>query len=198
LGTEIVFTQSEFEKEFGPKLGTSNRWGAFLTIAGRLSRLERAVNIGETGCVRDENGWIGNGNSTMMWEWIGKKTGGDIFSIDISPDNVNLARRIAPRVNYYRNDSVHMLSHPELDVKLRHLDLLYLDSYDHNPPFGLSELHHAGELAACYERLPSGCMIAIDDCHGEDSGKHFLVNQFFKRMKIPPLLTSYVFIWVKP
>lgn len=182
-----------FDNQFKPVLGDTARWNAFSLIARHLLSKNKPVNIMETGCVWTDN-WRGQGCSTKLWEWIADKTDGVAFSFDISDEHVELARKFCPKAHIALMDSIEGLN----SYDTTNLDLLYLDSYDYNPPYGLSELHHAGELAVCYERLPSGCLIAIDDCSSDTEGKHALVCAFFKRMGIEPLLRSYIYVWQKP
>ncbi|VVB50670.1 Uncharacterised protein [uncultured archaeon] len=183
----------EFNIEFGPKLGKSHRWEAFSLIAQKLIDAGASVQVVETGSTWTED-WHGQGCSTRVWEWLVANLGGSVKSIDIDPGHVKLARSFSRGAEIIQGDSITEL----LKMDLSNTSLLFLDSYDHNPPYGLSELHVVGELAVCYERLPSGCLIAVDDCANETSGKHNFVNAFFKRMGIAPLKVSYIYVWQKP
>jgi hypothetical protein len=130
-----------------------------------------------------------------MWDWMAQKTGGSVRSLDINVDHVNSASNMCPNSQIIIGDSIESM----VKLDLSYVNLLFLDSYDHNPPFyGLSELHAIGELAASYEKLPSGCLIAVDDCKSEIGGKHNFINVFFKRIKTPPLKATYVHVWQKP
>lgn len=83
---------------------------------------------------------------------------------------------------------------------MKNCALLYLDSMDlYGAPHEMAQsaLHHAGELAACYSRLPSGCLIAVDDCK-EPIGKHTIVKAFFDAAGIKPEFSGYITIWRKP
>ena len=77
------------------------------------------------------------------------------------------------------------------------IDLLYLDSYDLTDDYRAA-LHQIGELAAIYERLPSGCLIAVDDCVTGDRGKHVYVAAFFDSIGVLSLISSHVTVWQKP
>lgn len=183
----------EFNSQFKPFLGDTARWEAFSLIAQKLLSKNKCIYIFETGCVWTED-WKGQGCSTKLWEWICEATKGSVLSFDLNDEHVELARKFCPKAHIVSGDSIEGL----LQYNSTDLDLLFLDSYDHNPPYGLSELHAIGELAVCYEKLPSGCLIAVDDCGSETSGKHNFINVFFKRMGIEPLLKSYIYVWQKP
>lgn len=192
-----MFNHELFLEHFRrPLLGTK-RTETFIYVTRTLSRKKNALII-ETGCVRDEDDWVGAGQSTEVWNWLVKESEGHLgaISIDNSPLHCDVAKKLCPLVSIVQDDSLHWLMlHKE---ELSKCDLLYLDSMDHNPPYGDSELHAAGELAIAYPSLPSGCMIMVDDCNPDGTGKHFLIRQFFDRMKIVPAMVDYQCIWVKP
>ncbi len=182
-----------FSEAFGDKLLFTKRWDAFSLIAARL--LTRGpINIVETGCVRQENNWGGDGQSTVVWSWLAQRAGGRVFTCDIDESNCKTAKRLAPKAAVYHMDSITFLR-SYYDASL--IDLLYLDSYDLTDDHRAA-LHHIGELAAIYERLPSGCLIAVDDCVTDDRGKHVYVAAFFASIGVVPLIKSYVTVWQKP
>ncbi len=188
----------DFEDKFSPLLGDTARWKAFHLIAEFLLNKNNPINIIETGCVWTAD-WKGQGCSTIVWKWLIDARKGSLKSLDINEEHLKKAKAFCPNteplIEFIQGDSIKNL----IEIDLSKTDLLFLDSYDHNPPYGLSELHAVGELSVCYERLPSGCLIAVDDCHvDQDSGKHNFINVFFKRMGIEPLLKSYMYVWKKP
>lgn len=175
----------------------------FQLIAEYLCSIENPVII-ETGCVRNPKGWEGEGCSTIIWNWFAER-GAECYSVDNNPKHVEIAREYAPRVQITLGDSIDYLIN---EKAIERCNLLYLDSYDYLlGKESLSELHHAGELAVCYERLPSGCLIAIDDCidnYAGDAdkpmkgGKHKLCEYFFERAGIKPAFKGFITGWVKP
>jgi SAM-dependent methyltransferase len=190
---------NEFQRKFFKHLGGSPRWNAFLFIAKQLLEKEGDVWLCETGCARWANNWHGDGQSTQLWDWILEQKGGTGFSVDIEPRHVEYAKQVAPRVFVTCADSIRYLA--EFDNKAASLlDLLFLDSYDYGPDdrYALSELHHAGELAAIYERLKPGCLVAVDDCHTPEEGKQRFVKLFFKKLGVEPIHESYITVWKKP
>lgn len=189
----------KFLEHFQPMLRLTKRWDGFSYLSLQLSRKSNALIV-ETGCVRRENDWEGAGCSTRVWDWMVEETEGATGAISIDNDSghVELAKHLCRNVKVQLEDSIFALRRMvELGVA-REIDLLFLDSYDHNPPYGPSELHAAGELACVWDHLKSGCFIAVDDCNPDGTGKHHLVRQFFIRMNIKPEKSDYIHIWRKP
>jgi hypothetical protein len=182
-----------FAEAFGDKLMTTKRWDAFSLIA-EILLTRRAIKIVETGCVRQENNWSGDGQSTVVWSWLAQQTGGKVSTCDINRSNCNTAAFLAPDAVVYNMDSITFLRGY---YAAESIDLLYLDSYDLTDDYRAA-LHQIGELAAIYERLPSGCLIAVDDCVTENRGKHVYVAAFFDSIGVLSLISSHVTVWQKP
>jgi hypothetical protein len=187
---------NDFQREFSPRLGCTRRWEAFQVLARALLEKGGPVYIGETGTVRTLDNWVGDGQSTRIWDWIVSRVGGEAFSVDLDPNCTRLALSLCPRVAAFTDDSIRFLANNH--SRLKTLDLLFLDSCDFHPRPHLSELHHVGELAAAYPYLASGCLIAVDDCHRPDLGKHTLIKVFFDRVQVMPVHSGYITIWKKP
>ena len=185
---------NRFLDRFGEVLGDSNRWIAFNYIWENLQKIGQPVHILETGCARDEGNWNGDGQSTVVWDWIISQLGGTGISVDISPENAAVARSLVKQVEVKVSDSVIALKQ---EPNLEQLDLLYLDSYDWDGSYE-SPLHHAAEFAVSFPRLKSGCLIAIDDCVSDDQGKHLMVRDLLHGLGVEPVLRGYVTIWRKP
>ena len=178
------------------KVNQYSRWEGFEIIAKELFNKKRPVNIIETGTLRAENDWLGYGHSTLIWDWIANKIGGIINSVDIDEEAIKLASSKTKHINFVHCDSFIYLRH----VNASKLDLLYLDSYNWSRELHISScLHHMGELAAVYDKLPKGCLIAVDDRHTNELGKHVLVDKFFDSIvKTIPLIKCHMIIWEKP
>jgi len=172
------------------------RWYPFLFIAEELLKKNKPLNIMETGCTRRDTkeNWTLDGNATLIWDYLINKTGGEGNSVDIDPKAVEQARVLVTKMKIHEGDSVTFLRNNLETVKK--LDLIYLDSYDWNGP--PSAMHHLAEFASVFEYLPSGCLIAIDDCHEPYFGKHFLVRIVLELFQIKPIYESYVMVWRKP
>lgn len=187
-----------FTEKFAPHLLGTKRWDAFTWIASTLFALQRPVSIGETGAMRRENNWAGDGHSSVVWDFIARTSGGQMFTVDIDPEACGLVRRYCAEDTHriICSDSIRFLS-SDTYAPLE-LDFLYLDSMDFFFGNPRSSLHHAGELAACYDRLKSGCLIAVDDCHTSVEGKHIMIRSFFDQLGVKPDIEGYVTVWRKP
>lgn len=186
---------SLFAIRFAPHLGATKRWQAFAYIADALAELRRPVGIVETGCLRQAGNWAGDGQSTVVWDWILGRLGGYGHSYDISPESVAAARSAVSRMEVHQQDSVEAL---QAFQNASTIDLLYLDSYDWTADSDASAQHHHAELEAIYDRLRPGCLIAVDDCFSLTEGKHTLVLPWLAERGVEPIVTGYVTVWRKP
>jgi hypothetical protein len=187
-------TLADFEKAFAGSLGKSRRWKAFTFIANDLIERNRPLYIVETGCARQLGNWEGDGLSTVLWDWLITRVGGRSVTYEISQRNILEGRKMVSKAEIIQCDSVVGLRTVETPGKI---DLLYLDSYDLTETID-SPLHHLAELASIYAALPSGCLIAIDDCVDESHGKHRFVRDFLTRLGVEPEVRSYITVWRKP
>lgn len=175
------------------KVGNHRR-PAFLYFVDHIFQIGHAPLIVETGTLRQLNNYEGDGQSSLLWDLLIQYNRGHFVSIDIDAEATKTARGICKGGEFHTCESVSFLhSYPEA----KEIDILYLDSmdFDGTPQ---SAHHHMKELAAIYDRLPSGCLIAVDDCHRPEAGKHVEVKKFFDVRGIDPVLQSYIHIWVKP
>lgn len=195
----------KFVAEFKPKLTSESliagkqfeRWPAFEFIAKELLSRNKSLQIIETGTLNSTSDWLGYGQATLLWNWLAKQTNGLAASVDIDPKKCEFAKFHCPNVHIIHADSISFLRQAKL---VAGLDLLYLDAFDWSPELHVSSsLHHMGELAAIYDKLPSGCLICVDDCHSDTQGKHTLVRDFFKNMLgLEPLVKCHIQVWRKP
>ena len=156
----------------------------------------------ETGTAYIKDCWGGHGQSTLVWDWLVGELQPErdlrVISIDMNREGIDNAREQTKFVSFVCGDSVTVLNDLP-DEKLRKCALLYLDSYDWQPETALeSSFHHLAELAAVWSGLPSGCMIAVDDRHSADRGKHLFVAQFMEKLRIKPRFAAYQIAWIKP
>jgi hypothetical protein len=186
----------QWEAEFRPLLGDTARWKAFSYIV--RDQLERPYPvILETGTLRQPGNWAGDGQSTKLWDWIVSHKG-TAFSVDSNAMAWGISQKHCPKVSVQLADSIEFLRHACTE-KLFPITLLYLDSYDYSPGQELaSAMHQVGELAAIWERLPLGCLIASDDNHSKDEGKGALIRRLLHILHIEPVIDSYVVVWEKP
>ena len=141
-----MITLADFDKKFMKYLGSTRRWGAFRTIVADLIARGRPVNIVETGCAREPDNWAGDGQSTLVWDWLLDNLGGTGLSMDINEDN---CRAAASQVQHFKVACVDSVVGLRTMVKPETLDFLYLDSYDLTETID-SPTHHLAELASVY------------------------------------------------
>jgi hypothetical protein len=183
----------KFHERFQADLMSTLRWHAFAFVYDELARLNRPVQIVETGCARLVGNWSGDGQSTLVWSWIADQLGGSVTSYDITPESCRVARQLAPTANIIQSDSVAGLAaYPTPEE----IDFLYLDSmdYDGDP----SAEHHLAELGAVWDKLRPGAIIAVDDNRGGGDGKHKFILRRLSSSGIEPLIHGYVVSWIKP
>jgi hypothetical protein len=114
--------------------------------------------------------------------------------MDINEANCSAA---AAQVQHFKVACVDSVVGLRTMVQPETIDFLYLDSYDLTDGIE-SPTHHLAELTSVYPRLPSGCLIAVDDCLNEQHGKHRFVRDWLDRIGVPPTYRSYVTVWRKP
>jgi hypothetical protein len=170
------------------------------TMAEMIGHLETSKLpwIVETGTARITGNWGGDGQSTLVWDWVSEHLQKKVLSIDMNLEAVNNASAQTKNVKYICADSVQTLNNLDADV-VQNIGLLYLDSFDWAPEIHLdSSFHHMAELAAVWRYLPSGCLIVVDDRHSPEQGKHFMVAAFMDKLGIEPLFAEYQIGWIKP
>jgi Methyltransferase domain len=159
-----------------------HRLGTFSAVFDCLRALGRPITIVETGCLRAAGNYAGDGQSTLLFADLVDEIGGDVFSVDISPQSVAAAISVVGRrVDLYCMDSVKYLARFP-----RGIDLLYLDSYDFdgNEPMK-SAIHHLYELAAAAKNLHSGTIVLVDDTSrrtGVFFGKGMLIAEYMAKI----------------
>ena len=124
------------------------------------------ITIVETGCIRGTSdvSKMGDGWSTLNWEFHAKKTGSSVYVVDINQDHINRSKEIVPEsehVKYTLSDSVEYLKN--FDKKI---DLLFLDSFDYcgdEENVRACHNHSLNEVIAAWDKLNDHCFILIDD-----------------------------------
>src|SRR5262249_52325678 len=136
----------------------------FAAIFEHLDKIDRHVQIIETGCMRNPDGWLGDGCSTVLFDRYvnSRRHGGRVVSIDIDHAAVNRCRRhVSDKVYVIGGDSVHWLKNVAEARNNFTLDLLYLDSFDFSDttrPLAC-ELHHINELYAAMPMISDETLI---------------------------------------
>jgi hypothetical protein len=145
-----------------------HRTGSFRLAFEHLEKLVRPPCIVETGCVRNQGTFTGEGQSTVLFDKFSECVQGTmVHSVDISPESTGMCKSIVSnRINVHTSDSVTFLRHQcaGLIRPFAHIDLLYLDSYDvdvENPHD--SAMHHIKELLAVAPLVNANTFILVDD-----------------------------------
>ncbi len=152
----------------------------------------------ETGSAHDRNNWDGQGQSTLIWDWaVSQKCAIRALSLDITPNSIEVAKSQTKNVQYFLGDSVKTLNETDDEI-ISKTFLLYLDSFDWSPEANLhSAFHHLAELTTVWRALPSGCLIVVDDRHGDGKGKHWLVEGFMQQIGNVPAFKNHQIGWIK-
>lgn len=152
-----------FDCEYLPKIGiralTFRQIFEFL-----INKNKDNYTIVETGCAREDNNWLGDGQSTLMFDRFVNYYDGQIYTVDLSSEACNyLSKKVSKKTNINCGDSVSFLKQLS-NNKYLDIDLLYLDSYDldwnNSHP---SALHHLKELTAIMPILQKGTLIVVND-----------------------------------
>ena len=113
--------------------GQNLRYWTFQVTMNLMRQIHKNPIIIETGCQREDNDF-GSGMSTSIFSEYISNYGGELHSVDISPDSVEFSESLSQRYRgikskVYLSDSVSWLENYNGEC-----DVLYLDSYDF--PFG--------------------------------------------------------------
>ena len=180
-----------------------HRAAGFLCAAKHISmtlKKRHHVQILETGTARIVDNWEGDGQSTLVWDKIAQinQDRVSVLSIDCNPEAIDAAWTQTNFVEYRGGDSLTALRSLSAKI-LAETYLVYLDSMDWHESLNLDSAFHAlSELAVIYHALPSGCMVMVDDAHGPNAGKHWMVEMFFAKQQITPVRKHYQFSWIIP
>ena len=164
------------------------------------ARPQRNYQILETGCVRGVDNWIGDGQSTVLFNSFLNFYDGLLISVDLSPDAIAVARRITSKKSHFVcSDSIRFLRDlNKLAGNGLKLDLVYLDSFDVD--FDNAEpsaFHHIEELLSL-GAASKGAILAIDDnllVNGTWVGKGALVDKYLSDIGIQAIYRGYQFVW---
>jgi hypothetical protein len=185
----------QFRHYFHPRLG--RRAEGFAAIFAALPTPPRDLLIVETGCMRIPRNWDGDGQSTFMFDALARERHGLFFSIDITPEAIDTARRACSSATHLvLNDSVATL-HALARAMPMPASLLYLDSYDVDLANPLpSAIHHALELTAARPLIGPGTVVCVDDYgFGEDGGKGMILDRFFSITRAEVVYSGYQKAW---
>jgi len=145
-----------------------HRAASFRMAFEHLEKLSRPACIVETGCVRNQGTFTGEGQSTVLFDKFSECVPGTIVhSVDISSVSTSMCKSIvSSRIQVHTSDSVTFLRHQcaGLIKPYSHIDLLYLDSFDVDveKPHD-SAMHHMKELLAVAPLVNTNTFMLVDD-----------------------------------
>lgn len=149
---------------------------------------------------------LGDGNSTMIFNWFISKYGGSYHGCDISAESLKVASSILS--NFHRDGSkaenVALYQKDGADfIRLfnERIDLLYLDGWDWYPPRDPdSSAFHGRCILFALDKLANGAVVLIDDVMDTTTylGKGELVIPFLlSRSDFKLLHSGYQFAFQK-
>lgn len=189
----MTISEAFNEQPWAQRLG--RRGKNFHQMLKHIENIPNALVI-ETGTAWDKDNFEGQGQSTLIWDWAcSLKSDLTVISIDIRQEGIDVAKQQTKHVKYICGDSVSTLN--SLSEKGA-VSLLYLDSFDWSKEMNfISSFHHMQELATVWAHLPKGCMIAVDDRHGEAKGKHWMVEAYMMQLGYEPVFKNHQIGWIK-
>lgn len=189
---------AEFEIKYKAKLG--KRFNTFYKALELLSCKKQPFTILETGSIREEANWVGDGCSTIIFNDFLSYFRGICISIDIDLNNSILAEKLCERVRPFNGDSVDFIynlnKYLQFDIEI---DLLYLDSFDLDKNIEnishLSALHAFKELAVSLKYLRKDSLVLIDDNLSETIQKGLYCKDLLKNIGAELVLEEYQSLW---
>jgi hypothetical protein len=150
-------------------------------------------NLVETGSIRKEDNFQGDGCSTLIFSDYSKFNNARFTSIDIDPNCGDIIKKLKLNVNFVNQNSLIYLHNRKEDI-----DFIYLDSFDYEKNLEHeSSLHHLFELMAILPKLKSGSIIAVDDNYSKQgNGKGRYIKEYFSSLGIKPMLDGYMLIYI--
>ncbi|HUV42305.1 MAG TPA: class I SAM-dependent methyltransferase [Patescibacteria group bacterium] len=156
-------------------------------------------NIVETGTIRQKNDW-GGGMSTLILGDFCKKYNKHLWTVDIEPEAIEVAKQVTKRfagdINYFVSDSIEFLTKFNFPI-----DLLYLDSFD--CPLELdkdplpAQSHQLKELKAAWPKLSKKAVVLLDDSGHPNGGKTRFSKEFLRKKGLEMVLEYRQSLWIK-
>ena len=157
----------KFFDEISPKLGV--RQYSFSKIFNYLDKLTSPIIIVETGCLRVKDNFIGDGQSTLLFDKYTqfRGNGSKVFTVDIDPKATKTCSEVVSKnVSITTADSIGYLNNliNKFYDEKKDVSFFYLDSYDldwKSP--GSSCEHHLKELVSIKKILKKETLVVVDD-----------------------------------
>jgi predicted O-methyltransferase YrrM len=172
--------------------------GRYWTMRSALNILHQrgGSTIVETGCMRGFQDWGAGMSTYVLGEYV-SKFGGHVYSVDIDPHNVAIAKHATQEmpVTVIEGDSIEYLTNFDKPI-----DLLYLDSYDMGDSAEqakAAENHQLKEIDAAWEKLSANAIILLDDCNFIQGGKTGLTRSFLDAQGCTEIFKFQQSLWIK-
>jgi len=193
------FTQTDYFKDIEQKTINCELSGYhrhFRIIFEHLELLNKnKYNILETGCVRWNQNWAGEGQFTIIADAFVNHYDGNVYAVNINENDVKNARTyVSNKTSIELNCS---LKFTENFSNINDIDLFYLDSLDLNWEFpSESANHHLLEFNNIMKnRNFSNFYLSVDDCNINTNnsliGKGQHIINYLNHLNIKPILNEY-------
>jgi len=142
---------------------------SFTKIFNYLDKLPDPIIIIETGCLRAKDNFLGDGQSTLLFDKYtqSRGNGSKVFTVDIDSDATNICKSlVSDNVDIFTGDSVKYLN--DLTKKFCeekiNVSMFFLDSCDVEwiDP-GESSAHHLKEIECVKSLLNEKTIVVVDD-----------------------------------
>lgn len=197
---------------------------SFTKIFQYLDNINEPINIVETGCLRIKDNFVGDGQSTLLFDKYSqfRGSGSKVYTVDIDSNATKICKSlVSDNVEINTGDSVKYLSElmPKLKKEGKKVSLFYLDSFDVDwQSSDRSAAHHLKELTAIINYISEDTLVVVDDAPVfapmkiEDKklfpitegpapkpyvgGKGYLVNEFAYAHGATLYFSNYQTAWV--
>ena len=153
--------------DISPKLG--QREVSFKKIFKYLDALTTPIIIVETGCLRDKDNFLLDGQSTLLFDkyTLSRGNNSKVYTVDISSKSTKVCKEaVSQNVEITTDDSVRYLnniSNNFLKNKTK-VSMFYLDSFDVDWRYPYpAAAHHLKELTSITRLLHEDTLVVVDD-----------------------------------
>ena len=153
--------------DIAPKLG--QREVSFKKIFKYLDALPTPIIIVETGCLRDKDNFLLDGQSTLLFDkyTLSRGNNSKVYTVDISSKSTKVCKEaVSQNVEITTDDSVRYLnniSNNFLKNKTK-VSMFYLDSFDVDWRYPYpAAAHHLKELTSITRLLHEDTLVVVDD-----------------------------------
>ena len=153
--------------DIAPKLG--QREVSFKKIFKYLDALPTPIIIVETGCLRDKDNFLLDGQSTLLFDkyTLSRGNNSKVYTVDISSKSTKVCKEaVSQNVEITIDDSVRYLnniSNNFLKNKTK-VSMFYLDSFDVDWRYPYpAAAHHLKELTSITRLLHEDTLVVVDD-----------------------------------